>query len=84
VYDQGGLGCVSLSVASIHSNCLESFGSRHILACLGSILSVGGPKGMVPTFLNFQTASGDTSCLFSQPRWVVCNNLFPGCFATDY
>ena len=41
---------------------LDSLGSLHIFAILGSILSVGGSrKHMVPAFLEFQVASGDMS-----------------------
>jgi len=42
---------------------LESLGSLHIFAILGSILPVGGSRrGMVPAFLDFQIAAGDRSC----------------------
>jgi len=44
---------------------LESLGSLHIFAILGSILLIGGSRkglGMVPAFLKFQIAAGDWSC----------------------
>jgi len=46
---------------------LESLGSLHIFAILGSILSVGGSrKGILPAFLKFQTAACDRSCFIFQ------------------
>jgi len=51
---------------------LESLGSLHVFAILGGILSVGGlRKGMVPAFLKFQIASGDTSCFVFQDGFFV-------------
>ena len=42
---------------------LESLESLHILANLGSILSVGGlRRSVVPAFLFFQIAAGDRFC----------------------
>ena len=65
---------------------LESLGSLHIFAILGSILSVGGSrKGMVPAFLNFQISAGDRICfIFSdQDRVFVTSCLLSGSFVPD-
>jgi hypothetical protein len=64
---------------------LESLGSLHIFAILGSILSVGGSrKGKVPAFLNLILPLVIGLVIIFLPRWVVCDKLLPGSFVPDY
>ena len=70
---------------------LESLGSLHVFAILGSILLVGGSRrGMLPAFMKFHVASDDKACFIfliflTEPRWEFCIKLLPGSFVIpDY
>jgi hypothetical protein len=58
-----------LPIFALISVFLESLGSLHIFAILGTTLTVGGSRrGMVPAFLNFQTTSGEGKLVVDKQR----------------